>query len=538
MSSTLYQQLEATRDGYDEECEFHRFLLDGYTGSGGFAGKVKAPPVGPFGAASTMYTGVLSRLQKMEAVDTYLDPYPREEHVKFKLRADAVEYHNYVEAITDLKVGYINRREFTATQRPESVSEWRKNCDGNGTNWEELRAQHTLLAGVLGWRPVLIDARPAPVDTNGEPVIRNRAQAREAGLRPYPVPLVPANITDYAHDDAGQLTYAKIKTISKRRPTWDADVETVTTYTIWTTETWVKYEVAGTSQDPVQVGKGSNPFKAVPLVIYRHAPDPLVPVVGRSMNAAITQVARAHLNRLSEFNEHLRGQVFALLVISSKDDKPEHTIGAFNGLPIDPEARQPHAYIAPPATVASTYETRLENIVREIYRVARVEYTRSTGNVSSGEAHAYEFAQTNAALSDFAVHIAKAEMEVDWLVGRYYGEPEDVLRASTVTPPASFDVENLTVEIKAAFDLISGGVGPTATRLLKMRALRQVLRDMDADTVRVIEAELLAEEEQAAADRAAEEEAATLAAERAMAVEDDPEDPEDDPASEDTPEEE
>lgn len=540
MAKTLIEQLEHTRKGYLEECIWHRFLLDAYLATGGFAGKVRQPLSGPWGAAAEMYsTFVSGSYRGTVEVDTYLDAYPREELAKFRQRVDGVEYHNYVEAITDLKIGHINRREFVPVGRPERVAKWRENVDGNGTAWEELRPQHVLLAGILGWRPVLIDARPVDTDEKGAPLVTNAAQARELRLQPYPVPLFPANILDYGVDDAGQLRYAKIKTTEVRQELWDSEAEEVATYTIWTPTEWLKYEVRGENKDVREVGRGANPFNAVPLVIYQHKPSPQEPIIGCSMNGAISNVARAHLNRLSEFNEHMRGQVFALLVLSTKEgtqEKPDETVGVYNGLPIDQDARQPHAYIAPPASVAATYEKRLEAQVCEMYRVARVEYTRATGNVSSGEAHAYEFAATNNALSDFAVHIAKAEEHVDWLVGRYYGVDEALLRASRVLPPTSFDVENLTVEIKAAFDLISGGVGPTATNLLKMKAIRQVLKNLDHATVAVIESELAAELQQQAADQAAAEEAAMAAAEAlALAAEDD-DDNEDEPDDELNPE--
>ena len=508
----LIEQLERKRAGYDAECIWHRFLMDGFLGTGGFAGKVRQPVSGPWGAAADMYSGFGV---DASTVDTYLDAHPREEPAKFARRADQAEYHNYVKALTSLKLGHISRKEFIARDRPETVAEWRKNVDGNGTSWDELRPRIDAVTAVLGWRPVLIDARPTPTDEHGNPLITNAAQAREADLRPYPVPLFPANLLDYGLDDAGQFTYAKIRTQVVRQEAWDAEPEEVSVYTIWTLDSWVKYEV-NKDREPAFVGEGPNPFDCVPLVIYQHEPAPQEPVIGLPMHGDVTQVARAHLNRLSELNEHLRGQVFALLVLSCKSGIPpaDVSVGVDNALVVDSEARQTHAYIAPPGTVAATYKERLEDIVREMYRVARVEYTRSSGNASSGEAHAYEFAQTNQALADFAGQIAKAEMQIDWLVGRYYKVPEAKLRASTIIPPKTFDVENLIVDIKATFDLIAGDVGVTATKLLKMQALRQMLRNLDEDTVAIIDDELDATAKQKDVDDAAAEEAALALAEQ------------------------
>jgi hypothetical protein len=234
------------------------------------------------------------------------------------------------------------------------------------------------------------------------------------------------------------------------------------------------------------------------------------------MHASVSQAARAHLNRLSEFNEHLRGQVFAVLVYAVKGGvMPEDvTVGTDNALAVDSEGSQTHAYVAPPATVAATYERRLESVVREMYRMARVEFTRASGGITSGDSHAYEFQQTNAALGDFALNIAKAEDDVDYIVGRYYGASEEELAAQVNVPPKSFDVENMQADIKASFDLINGGVGPTATQMLKSRLIKQALPMLSAEQLDVIEQELRDEQSQDDADDALAMEARAALAER------------------------
>lgn len=512
MTDELLESLERKRPGYEAELVWHKFLMDAYLGTGGFAGSVKQPPAGYWGPAADIYSTAADRTSNDTLLlDTYLDRFPREDAPKFKSRVAGTQYDNYVEPLTDLKVAYLLRKEFDARNLDKAVEDWRENVDGAGTTWAELRASNAIVAAVLGWRPILIDARPMPVDEQGAPIIRTRAQAREAKLRPYPVPLFPANLLDYQVDDAGQFTYAKLCTTAMRQESWkDARTE-VKHYTIWTPETFEKYEVTHVDgHDKVTAqSQGVNPFGIVPLAIVKHKDNPGEPVLGLPMHAAVAQSARAHLNRLSEFNEHLRGQVFAVLVVASKGGQPseEVTVGTDNALPIDSESKQPHAYLAPPASVAATYEKRLEAIVREMYRMARVEYTRATGGVTSGEAHAYEFQQTNAALADFAKCIAKAEDAVDYFVGRYYGVPENKLSEQTNVPPASFDVEDLTADIKASFDLIGGDVGPTATKMLKLRLIKQSLPMLTAEQLEIIESELDDEQGQDDADRAMAEEA-------------------------------
>lgn len=519
MTDELIADLERKRPGYEAERVWHKFLMDSYLGTGGFSGAVKQPIAGHWGPAAEMYSS--NALGGVDVLDTYLDRYPREDASKFRSRVQGTQYDNYNEALTDTKLSYVLRKEFEPRNIPDVIREWRQDVDGRGTTWTDLRGNNALVAAVLGWRPMLIDARAMPRDEKGNALILNAAQARDAGMRPYPVPLFPANLLDYILDDVGQFTYVKLCTTSQRKASWRGERETVTHYTIWTPTHFEKYEVTEGKggKTAVLVDEGPHTFGLVPLVIYQHKAGPEDPVLALPMHANVAQASRAHLNRMSEFNEHLRGQVFALLVVASKGGQlsEDLTVGTDNALPIDTESRQPHAFIAPPGTVADTYEKRLESIVREMYRVARVEYTRPTGGISSGEAHAYEFAQTNAALADFAKQLARAEDDVDFFVGRYYGVPDDELQAASNVPPDTFDIENLTADIKDAFDIIAGNVGPTATKLLKLRLIDQAFPRLDADTRKTIEAELDDEDAQDAADEAAaaEAEAARLDAEEA-----------------------
>lgn len=508
MADELLEALERTRPGYEAECVWHKFLMDAYLGTGGFAGAIKQAVAGFWGAAAEMYSGLSIAGQ---ALDTYLDRYPSENDRKFNMRVAGTQYDNYVEALTDLKVSYVLRKEFEARNIPKAISDWRTDVDGRGTTWNDIRANNAIVAAVLGWRPLLIDARAMPKDEKGEPLVLNAAQAREVGMRAYPVPLFPANLVDYTLDDAGQFADVKIRTTSQRRKSWKDERETVTHYTIWTPTRFEKYEVTESNghKSAQLVDEGPHNFGAVPLVIYQHKASPTDPVQALPMHKNVSIAARAHLNRMSEFNEHLRGQVFAVLVVASQGGQLAENllVGTDNALPIDQESKQPHAFIAPPATVASTYETRLESIVREMYRVARVEYTRPTGGISSGEAHAYEFAQTNAALAEFAKNIARAEDDVDFFVGKYLGVNDNELANSANVPPDNFDVENLAADIKDAFDLITGEIGATATKLLKMRLIDQALPRLAPKTRAIIEAEVDALHSQDTADKALAEEA-------------------------------
>ena len=81
-TDTLLDSLRRTRDDFEDEFTFHRFLLDAYTGTGGFCGRVKPPAVGALGwAAETYARACLSYAMPSTSDDStsYLDRFPRED---------------------------------------------------------------------------------------------------------------------------------------------------------------------------------------------------------------------------------------------------------------------------------------------------------------------------------------------------------------------------------------------------------------------------------------------------------------------------
>lgn len=480
MSDELIRALEARREGYREELAWHRFLFDCYTGAGGFEGREKRPPSETWGAAATIYA----------APDSYLTRHPREDDAKYLRRRESAHFPNYVEPLTDLKLSYLLRKRATVDGRPEPIESWREDVDGRGTTFEELRPVVALRAAIFGWCPVLVDLPKPEVDP------LTAAQASELGLSPRAIPLLPANVCDWAWSDDGTLEWVKLRSDFRRRDGWNVPAIDVERYTIWDRETFSIFDVTRQNGNPratpVDVDRAHG-FGCVPLTICRHKSSGVAEGVGVPMHGAISIANRALFNYVSQLDEHLAQQAFALLVMVTRASQVaggEVEVGTDNALSLDPEAGKQHYYLAPPATVAEVLEARIEKTIQEIYRMARVEYQRPTGGEVSGVARAYDFAQTNQALSDFAAELARWEAWIDDVVGRVLGVSEDARRAERITPPTRFDVDDLTVEIKQAIDAVSLKLGPTATAKIKMQTVRRLLPDLTADDEETIESEL------------------------------------------------
>lgn len=537
----LLQWLERTRDGYEEECALHRLYLNAYDGGGGFAGSVNQPLAGFWGAAAEVYSrssGLFyDSATKGAHACTYLDRYPREDEEKFKRRIEVAHYPNYIAPLTDMKLGFIDRKEFNVENRPDALIDWRNDVDGKGTTWDEVAPDIWLRAATVGWCPVLFDMPPAPTGPNGEPLLITRAAAAELGLRPVPVPLFPANLTAYQTDIGGEFVWAKIRTDYRIAPDPMSDPYDVTIYTIWTRESFSRYEVRkgidGRNTARVITENTPHGFGRVPLCVLRHKPTPNDPVKGIAMHGQESIEARALFNRMSELDEHLRSQVFALLVLamSENDKQGEIQLGTDNALRLDPASSQAHYFLTPGTSVADVYENRLDTTIREIYRQARVEFTRpeASRQAVSGIARKFEFAQTNSALVAFAKQIARFEEDVDFTVGRALGIPDEELQQIMVTAQDDFDIEDLTSDLQIAIEAIDAlRVGPTAERILRQRLISQLVPNISPEEEEAIRQDLIDLEAQMAQEREAMAELRDAAAQSASEPDDDEEEEPDD----------
>lgn len=495
MSSELLDALERTRAGYDEERHWHKYLIDAYTGGGGFQGAIKQPAAGFWGSAAHIYSQTSLLGTVPIPIDSYLDQYPREDAEKFRKRVESSVYYNYIAPLTDLKLSFILRKDFSVEDRPPALEDWHENVDGKGTSYDEIRPSIALRAAILGWCPVVVDMPPAPVGADGSLLEITRAGARELGLYPRAVPLFPANLTDYDTDETGEFVWAKIRTDHVIKPgPFDEAVE-VTRYVIWYRDRFDSYEVldtaAGKKITELAVG-APHPFGAVPVAICKHRPSPDDPIIGLPMHGQESKVARELFNNISELREQMRSQVFAVLVLAlnNTEETGSKTIGASNALLLSPDSSNQHYYLSPDTGPASTYETRIEATIKDIYRTARVEFARPSGSAVSGVARRFEFAQTNRAISDFAGELARFEEWLDMLVGRGLGVSEEAVSKEKVTPAKDFAVEDLEQNIARALDIITLKVGKTAEKALKTRVLQQELSNLPEADWALIEAEL------------------------------------------------
>ena len=488
-------KLRATRSDYQDEVDWGAFLLDAYAGTGGFAGKVKPNAMSALGWAAEAYGARAPALSRNYGY--YLDQYPREDEAKFNKRREIAHYSNYVAAILDLHLAYVLRAAFQR-QIPDAVSKWAADVDGRGTSMGRmLKEVIGKRAAAVGWCPVLLEMPQAQEGLS-------QAQAAAQGVRPVLVPLAPVNVLRWSVAPDGGLLWVKVRIDELREPTALGEATPVEIYKIYTRETVSTYEVVD-NQVVSEVLDVPHGFNGVPVVAFKHKPAFDQEVRGTSMIADAAVAAKRLFNLDSELDEHFRAQVFAVLQVPVPEggEAPKELIGGVdNALPVPANASQGYAYIAPPASVAAAYEARIRATVREIYRRARTRYDRDTAAAESGEAKAWDFAETNELLADFAEQIAISESKVYTLVAGALGASGTV----TVTPPEDFAIEDLQRELQSAMSAIGLELGPSAEMHVTARGVERYLTTRPNEDREQILDELWQARNRAAQERAFEEE--------------------------------
>jgi hypothetical protein len=519
----LIAKLRETRADYKEEASWHKFLLDAAYGTGGFRGKVGPTAISQLGWAAEAYAQISAVHQGLSidgGRESYLDQFPREYEKQFQRRIDVAHYTNYVGPIHNLLLSYLNKAEFTRDGVPQRVEDWQTDADGKGTPWEPL-LNDTIRprASLLGWCPVVFDT------VNGLPEEVSEARSRELGQGVRAIPLFPINVLDWIEDEDGHVTAMKTRIARVERADLLSASVRLEYYSLWYRDRVDRYVVTVLKDKPETVEqKESRPhtFGRVPIVMFRAnaTPDDKVRGISSIANSSVT--ARRLFNLESEQDDHIRGQVFAILGVPVEDLKQsidEIVSGNGSGIKVPMTSHLPLHYVAPPASVAATIETRIEVLVREVYRTENVEHAKATGTqATSGVARAYEFEQTNRRLSGMAGCLARDEQDALRLVGTMFGDKE--ADKATVAAPTDFSVEDLAAEIQAMLDALGLKLGPTAELELRKRMVQRMLPNLPQDTRDQIEQELEEIRQQSEQDEALAREVQRTTAQRTLDGED------------------
>jgi len=377
-------------------------------------------------------------------VKGYIYKHIRESDQSVTSRRNKSVYPNYIRPIVGLYLSYIFRRtinrkvskeeeetENKQTPLATEVAEFWDNCDMRGTPINKYMKNVGTLAKIFGHVAMIVDM-PAPKDEEGKAIqIKNEAERKKLGIRPYLALYTPVDIVNWEVDSVGNLDWIRfyeelpmevspfVKEKERQRSTGvqrmegaelavgatpaavAGGVQTISApesvtprapvffsrkgtpikrYTTWTKTSWYIYEIkrekqGSTTKEVVElVDSGDHNLGEVPVVFVYHEKDTLDATVGLSFLQDIAPLNILIMNWLSLLDEEICQKTLNILTMQG-DPGAEVTIGSNNVLTY--EGDQAPGFIAPAATPGEMMLQAIEKARDEIYRLAKL-----TGGVS------------------------------------------------------------------------------------------------------------------------------------------------------------
>ncbi|ASF47007.1 phage portal protein [Methylovulum psychrotolerans] len=412
--------------GFGNYKQTDQFLLDGYSGKGGFV------------------TGL------------YLDRHPRESDDKFKRRRQGAVYPNFTRKIVDVFMGFLWRNSPNRTT-DDLYAQFMKNADGKGGKLDTVLSSFQRLAMILGTVFIIVDRSSVPAQTRADQTL------------PYLVLRMKSQLVDEQSDVQGltSITFSELDNDELR-------------YRNFTRTEW---KVSRDKEGMDVVAQGVHNLGRVP-VVRLHIAKPLNPSDSFSQSWVydLVMLNWELFNLRSELRDLERGQTFAILAMPVVSDAERAalknlTIGTENGLPYNPTGGGKPEFISPPSEPTAHYMNRIAAVIDDLYRVANLEFVG--GVQQSGVALSFHFQEANSSLRGMAEMCESAECEVAILVYLWMAQVFE----GNISYANDFNLTDLAQAIAVAMDSVTLGMGSKFDKAIKKRTAKQILGNDTSPTV-------------------------------------------------------
>lgn len=388
---------------------------------------------------------------------SYLIQHPRETDKKYGKRKEAAYYLNYVSSVVDGHVNPIFRspisRDWKGSGLQEIFEKFSLDVDCLGTNLDSFMKMAALASKLYGIVFLVVD--------NFQEVPQTKDKTIEERAFPYLYLVEPSAVTEYKLDRLGRLIAFSFEEKAE-------DGESTQTRT-FTAEKW-----------QIDNGEeGDNHLGVVPVIPLLSRKIKLGEELPPSEFAAIVKTNLNIFQQCSWLNEILQNQTFPLLVYPS-NEAVDLTIGSENALGFDGETSH-HApsFIAPPSGPAEVLAANVDRLIKEIYRMAQMSHTTGVEKQTSGVARAWDFEESNLALSDFAENLENAEKQITFLFSRYMN---DATFEYLCSYSRNFQVPDLEKELSIAQSALDLGFGALFDAEVLKKILATLFPDLDSKT--------------------------------------------------------
>lgn len=405
----------------------------------------------------------------------YLIPHPRESVDKYSRRKSLAYYTNYVKPVVDSTVNPIFK---TAPNRQGGDSLYNKfinDVDGNNTSLTRFMKKAAIRAKLHGVEFIVIDMEQID-DTE----ILTKQDVLEKRIYPYLYLVSPKQITDWAVDKFGRITYIEYE-LTNVVVDEDGNKSINTETYKWTTDYCIKSANDGTQK----IVNSINTIPIVPIYGAINDADNLIP---QSDIYAIARTNLAIFQAASEYRERQRNQCFSILTfpINGKEDDYESgadfiKYGTNDCLIYDGNSSSYPQFITPPADPSNTLLAEIEFMIKEIYRMANMQMTTGVNQYNvSGIAKKWDNQQLYQTISDLAQNLQQAEYLITKIFSQYTNENNENV---SIVYNQEFGIVDATEVLNQATQALTLNISPEFNVKIKEQVIRATLTDVDQNIV-------------------------------------------------------
>ena len=440
---------------YKQNFSFWNFLLQSYEGGVDYT---QSHVVG--GGQSTSLLGSMFKYfvngveQKTTQLGGNLFKHPKELTQDYNRRLEMSYYYNFCAPVIDIYSDHLFKEavdeDWGSIQT--TIDQVADNIDRKGSSIQEFRREIADMAQTYGHVFVIVDSP----EYSPEEII-TLADQIETRAFPYLTIYTPDNVINWALDEFGRPYWVLLREYHESNTDpeqFDKTKQGKCYYRLWTRDMWQLYD-----HEYNLVDEANHPVGEVPIsCFYDKKSKKTRAFLGISSIADIAFIARDVYNSCSELRQILRDQTFAFLAIQgTSGEYSELEMGTGKGL-LYPMDRNVPQYVSPPSDNARTYFDHIDRQVSKIFQLAKLDSGGVSGKVSipsnqqgvadqqSGVSKAWDFNQTNSALSSKSSNLEDGEIRVWQLFAKWEGKEWD----GTIQYSNDFSVSSLDADLREA----------------------------------------------------------------------------------------
>lgn len=441
--SDIKQLIDTPHPIYIKNYGYWNFLLDSYEGGPDYCNPAIT------GAVNTQDTTIKVFAGSSEIMTTQsgnLFRHPKELEVNYKERLRMSYYYNFCAPVIDIYTDHLFKQPVIENfgDIENDVEERRENIDNKGSSINEFRKETADLAQIYGHVFVLADSNIFDGEVN------SRADLINNNLLPYFSLVHPQNVVNWALDNFGRAYWVLVRECSdgnKDAFNFDKNQRDTILYRLWTRQEWILCDSKG-----AEIARGTHGLGIVPITcMFDKQSKKVKNFLGISALADIAFIARDIYNSCSELKQILRDQTFAFLAVQgSASDYDAGSLGTSKGL-VYPEGMSAPQYISPPSSNAEVYFSHIDRQRSKIFQMAKLEggsvqAPQQSAVQQSGVSKAWDFNQTNSALSKKAGSLEDGETKLWQVFGAWVGKEFN----GSVQYPHEFSVKSLNEDLDEA----------------------------------------------------------------------------------------